>query len=57
MKKEIAINKRIIIFTQVFWLIFFAELGDKTQISTILMANNKQVVLGKNSILKIIEIK
>ncbi len=43
MKKEIAINKRIIIFTQVFWLIFFAELGDKTQISTILMANNKQV--------------
>ncbi|KAH9396851.1 hypothetical protein TYRP_003150 [Tyrophagus putrescentiae] len=44
MKKEIAINKRIIIFTQVFWLIFFAELGDKTQISTILMANNKQLI-------------
>ena len=38
MKKKIQINKKLIIYTQVFWLIFFAELGDKSQLSTILLA-------------------
>lgn len=41
MKREIALNKRIIIYTQVFWLLFFAEMGDKSQFSIMLLASRQ----------------